>query len=66
MSRRRVLTAVLVPGAVLVAIQFVPVERTNPPVVNDLGAPAEVDAKAEVEREEVMDEAADGEGNATD
>ena len=28
----------------LVGIQFVPVERTNPPVRNDLGAPAEVDA----------------------
>ncbi len=34
----------LVAAAALVAIQFVPVERTNPPVESDLQAPAELKA----------------------
>ena len=29
-------------AAIFVALQFVPVERTNPPVVSDLQAPAEI------------------------
>ncbi|MCB1032496.1 MAG: heme-binding domain-containing protein [Acidobacteria bacterium] len=31
-------------GVALVAVQFFPVERSNPPVEQDLGAPPEVDA----------------------
>lgn len=43
--RRRILRRLSVTAAVLlVAAQFVPVSRTNPPVETDVAAPAEVDA----------------------
>lgn len=42
---RRVMTMVIAAAAVLlVGAQFVPVDRTNPPVRNDVGAPTEVAA----------------------
>ena len=45
MSRRRLIsTAALVLAMAAVAIQFVPVDRVNPPVRHDVGAPAEVAA----------------------
>jgi cytochrome c551/c552 len=44
-SVRRLLPRLaLIAGAVLVISQFVPVSRTNPPVEQDVAAPAEVDA----------------------
>jgi len=45
MSRRRRLPRVaLIAGVLFVLAQLVPVERTNPPVEQDVAAPAEVDA----------------------
>jgi hypothetical protein len=43
--RRRILRRLSVTAAVLlVAVQFVPVSRTNPPVETDIAAPADVNA----------------------
>ena len=42
--RRATLIVIGVIGAVLLAIQLVPVERSNPPVVADFDGPAEVEA----------------------
>ncbi len=45
MSRRRGLRRLaLAAGVLFVAAQFVPVDRTNPPVEQDVAAPADVDA----------------------
>ncbi len=38
---KKILIALII---VLVGIQFIPVERTNPPVKNEIGAPADVKA----------------------
>ncbi len=42
--RRRLMRLALIAGALLVVAQLVPVSRTNPPVEQDVAAPAEVDA----------------------
>ncbi|HSN54295.1 MAG TPA: heme-binding domain-containing protein [Candidatus Sulfomarinibacteraceae bacterium] len=42
--KRAILIVIGVIGAVLLAIQLVPVERSNPPVLADFDGPAEVEA----------------------
>lgn len=46
-SRRRLATAALALGAALVAAQFVPVDRSNPPAGTGVAAPPEVAALLE-------------------
>lgn len=41
-SRRKAVAAALVAAAVLIAIQFIPVDRSNPPAGTSFMAPAEV------------------------
>jgi hypothetical protein len=43
-SRRTLKTAALVPAAVALAIQFIPVDRTNPPAVSSAAVPQDVEA----------------------